>query len=82
MFPISYRTLNRDWQHCRAFLGVADNPLSTLKALRRTAARHLTVKGMPLDILRGYLRHSSSKTTEGYLRLVGGYTPEEQRRWL
>lgn len=82
VFPISYAMLNADWQLCREFLGVADNPLSTLKALRRTAARHLTVKGMPLDILRGYLRHSSSRTTEGYLRLVGGYSPEEQRRWL
>lgn len=82
VFPLDYDWLMRDWQHCREFLGVADNPLSTLKALRRTAARHLTVNGMPMDILRGYLRHSSSKTTEQYLRLVGGYTAEEQRRWL
>jgi len=82
VFPIRYDILNERWMRCRKFLGVEDNPLATLKALRRTAARHLTTKGMPTDIVRQYLRHSNIKTTQDYLRLVGGYTTEEQRRWL
>ena len=44
--------------------------MATLKALRRSAARYLTVGGMPLDILRQYLRHNSVATTMGYLRLT------------
>jgi integrase len=82
VFPISYRRLKRDWQHCRAFLGATDNKMATLKALRRTAARSLTVNGMPTAVLMSYLRHSNIKTTMGYLRLTGGYSTAEQRRWL
>lgn len=82
VFPVDYISLHACWHKCRDFLGVQDNPLSTLKALRRTAARNLTVGGMPTDILRQYLRHSDIQTTMGYLRLVGGYTTGEQRKWL
>lgn len=82
VFPIEYDNLHEYWQRCRDFLGVRDNPLSTLKALRRTAARHLTTGGMPTDVVRQYLRHSDIQTTMGYLRLVGGYTTGEQRKWL
>lgn len=82
VFPISYGRLRTLWQQCRAFLGVVDTPLATLKALRRTAARNLTTKGMPTEILRNYLRHANIETTMGYLRLVGGYSTAEQRRWL
>lgn len=77
-----YDRLSVDWAHPRAFLGATDNKLATLKALRRTAARHLTVNGMPTAILMGYLRHSNIQTTMGYLRLTGGYSTTEQRRWL
>lgn len=82
VFPLEYDNLHDHWQKCRDFLGVRDNPLSTLKALRRTAARHLTTGGMPTDVVRQYLRHSDIQTTMGYLRLVGGYTTGEQRKWL
>ena len=82
VFPIHYDQMHDCWKHCRNFLGVGDNPLATLRALRRTAARNLTTKGMPLDILRQYLRHGSIETTLGYLRLVGGYSVVEQRKWL
>jgi integrase len=82
VFPIRYELLAERWLRCRSFLGVEGNPLSTLRALRRTAARHLTTRGMPTDIVRQYLRHSQIETTMGYLRLVGGYSTAEQRRWL
>ncbi len=79
----SYEELHAQWQECRKFLGVEDNPTSTLKSLRRSAARRLHVeKGMPLDMVRQYLRHEDIKTTMEYLRLTGGYQTEEMRRWL
>jgi len=65
-----------------SLLDEGDNPIATLKALRRTAARHLTVNGMPTETVRKYLRHSNIQTTLGYLDLVGGYTTKEQHRWL
>lgn len=82
VFPIGYNTLQRAWDQARLWLGVQDNKMATLKALRRTAARNLTVNGMPTEMLRAYLRHSNIQTTMGYLRLVGGYSTEEQHRWL
>lgn len=82
VFPINYDRLSVDWAHPRAFLGATDNKLATLKALRRSAARHLTVNGMPTALLKDYLRHSNIATTMGYLRLTGGYSTNEQRRWL
>jgi integrase len=82
VFPINYDRLSVDWAHPRAFLGATDNKLATLKSLRRSAARNLTVNGMPTAILKDYLRHSNIATTMGYLRLTGGYSTNEQRRWL
>lgn len=82
MFPTTYRSLAASWQHARALVGAHDDPLATLKALRRSAARHLTTNGMPLDILRQYLRHNDVETTMGYLTLTGGYSVEEFSKWL
>jgi integrase len=82
VFPIKYYHLHESWDKARAFLGEQDNPMATIKALRRTAARHLTTSGMPTEMVRDYLRHSDIKTTMGYLHLVGGYSVTEQRRWL
>jgi integrase len=82
VFPISYERLSHDWAHPRAFLGATDNKLATLKSLRRSAARNLTINGMPTAVLKEYLRHSNIGTTMGYLRLTGGYSTNEQRRWL
>jgi integrase len=81
-FPIKYDHLHESWDKARAFLGEQDNPMATIKALRRTAARHLTTSGMPTEMVGDYLRHSDIKTTMGYLHLVGGYSITEQRRWL
>jgi integrase len=83
LFPIHYATLRKAWSKlCAERLGDSVPPGATLKALRRSAARHLTTKGMPLDVLRQYLRHENIQTTMGYLRLTGGYAEEETRRWL
>mgnify|MGYP001087561790 CR=1 FL=1 len=86
LFPVRYVYFQRIWRHqCRPFLGVPPEQYSmaTLKALRRTAARHLhATKGMPLDMVRQYLRHSDVQTTMGYLKLVGGYDRKEMRRYL
>lgn len=83
MVPLSYEALRGQWQDAREFLGAAAEPLATLKALRRSAARYLHVgKGMPLDMVRTYLRHSNVTTTMGYLRLTGGYAHADLRRFL
>lgn len=82
VFPIKYDHLHEAWDKARAYLSEHDNPMATLKALRRTAARHLTVNGMPTEMVRAYLRHSDIKTTMGYLHLVGGYNVNEQRKYL
>lgn len=82
VFPINYYSLQRAWIRARNFIGAGTNPLATLKALRRTAARHLTVNGMPTEMVRHYLRHEDIETTLGYLRLTGGYSTAEMRRWL
>ncbi|MDQ0392243.1 tyrosine-type recombinase/integrase [Labrys monachus] len=83
VFPAKYRVLSTLWNECRGVLGVSDVPTATLKSFRRTAARYLHVeRNMPLDVTRQYLRHSSVHTTTGYLRLVGGYSAEEMKRWL
>lgn len=79
----SYDQLEAMWGHCRAFLGVSNVPTATLKALRRTAARHLHIElGMPLDMVREYLRHENVETTQGYLKLVGGYSTGEMEKFL
>lgn len=83
MIPMTYDQLWRVWQQCKAHLGVTDNRLATLRSCRRSAARALhTTAGMPLDMVRQYLRHTDIKTTMGYLRLTGGYGEDEFRRWL
>jgi len=79
----SYLIAAQSWEKCRAYLGASDNPTATLKALRRSAARYLHItKGMPLDMVREYLRHEDIETTQGYLRLTGGYGEAEMRKWL
>ena len=82
VFPLSYKAMQRAWDKCRAFMGCEDDPMATLKALRRTAARYLSVHGMPTEGIQKYLRHDDIETTMEYLRLVGGYTTTEQRKWL
>jgi integrase len=83
VFPITYTELNGVWQICRTHLAEQDNPLATLKALRRSAARYLHVtKGMPILLVRDYLRHSDVETTMEYLRLTGGINDAEYRRYL
>lgn len=83
LFPASYGTLKDLWATVRVHLGEKGNVTCTLKALRRSAARHLHVeKGLPLDMVRQYLRHSDIATTMEYLRLVGGYSEDEMRKYL
>lgn len=82
MFPISYQVIAGVWRTTRDRAGIS-HPGATLKALRRTAARYLHVdRGMPLDIVRQYLRHDNLDTTLGYLRLTGGYSEAEMRKYL
>ena len=83
MFPITYGDLADLWDSARELLGATDTEGATLKALRRSAARYLHAqRGMPLDLLRQYLRHEDVATTMGYLKLTGGYGEEEMRKWL
>lgn len=83
VFPVEYDRLEALWSKCRAYIGHSQTPTATLKALRRNAARHLHIDlGMPLDMVRDYLRHDDIETTQGYLKLVGGYQAEEMRRWV
>ena len=82
VFDISYRKLRVRWEGARARLGLGDIPTATLKSLRRSFARRAHLRGMPVDVLRQYLRHGSLKTTQAYLWLVGGYSQDEMRRWL
>lgn len=81
VFLLGYDELLAVWNHLRERQGWPEG--ATLKALRRSAARHLHItKGMPLDMVRQYLRHEDIETTLGYLRLTGGYGTEEMRKWL
>lgn len=83
LFQISYGRLAEKWREARAVIGAARVPGATLKALRRVSARKLHAsKGMPLDMVRTYLRHENIQTTMGYLRLTGGYGAEELERYL
>lgn len=80
---IQYDELERLWGLCRKFLHAEHIPTATLKALRRTAARHLHIEcGMPLDMVREYLRHENIETTQGYLRLTGGYAAQDMEKFL
>lgn len=81
LFPCGYRMLARAWRRCRRALGIR-NPTATLKACRRTFARNVSAT-TPLPVLQGMMRHATPSTTLGYLKLVGGgYTLEEQRKYL
>lgn len=83
LFNITYDELRSAWSLVREEFGWVDEPTCTLKALRRSAARYLHVDcGMPLDMVRQYLRHEKIETTLEYLRLTGGYGTEEMRRFL
>lgn len=76
-----YMLLRSNWEMLKDAMGWPDT--ATLKALRRSAARYLHVDcGMPIDMVRHYLRHENIETTMGYLRLTGGYGTEEMRRFL
>lgn len=82
VFPITYDRLKARWSALREAMQWTGNGV-TLKALRRSAARYLHVDcGMPIDVVRHYLRHEDVETTMGYLRLTGGYGTEEMRRYL
>ncbi len=81
MLPISYLCLKDHWIGAMAFLGV-DHPEATSRSVRRTAARTLSTKGVPIDMIRQYLRHRNIRTTMGYLTLTGGYGLDEYRKWL
>lgn len=78
----AYLALQSDWQDCRHALGLDGTHGATLKALRRSMARLATERGMPTSVLQKYLRHGDIKTTEGYLKLVGGYDTELMRQWV
>jgi len=83
LFPLQYDQMKALWAQVRKHIGEEGNPTCTLKALRRNAARHLHVdKGLPLDMVRQYLGHSDIGTTMEYLRLVGGYSEGEMRRYF
>ena len=76
-----YGALEAAWRKLREAMGWPQG--ATLKALRRNAARYLHVdRGMPLDMVRQYLRHEDINTTMEYLRLTGGYRLDEMRRYL
>lgn len=77
----SYKRLAMAWRACRKSLGIS-NPTATLKSLRRRFARDRSVKGCPMPVLQQMLRHRDQRTTMEYLRLTGGYSSEEMRRWL
>lgn len=83
LFPTPYWKLAERWRRYRRIIGAGGSAGATLKALRRGAARNLHAgKGMPLDLVRHYLRHENIETTMGYLRLTGGYSTTEFARYL
>jgi integrase len=82
LFPIAYCVLKENWVACRKFLGQEGMRTCTLRALRRSFAKYANDRGMPTEKIRDYLRHSSIKTTQIYLDLVGGFDTEEMRKWL
>lgn len=79
--PVRYDGLYAAWRLLKTAMGWPDT--ATMKALRRSAARYLhTEMGLPLDMVRHYLRHESINTTMMYLHLTGGYGTDEMRRFL
>lgn len=82
LFPITPRVAAGLWNEVREFLGVADVPTSTMKALRRTFAWYATSRGMPTGVLQQAMRHKNITTTEGYLKLVGTGALEDSRKYF
>lgn len=82
LFDISYRRLHTIWDRLREAMGVADDPTSTLKALRRNFAAGALRKGLPARIIQELMRHSNIETTMGYLRLIGMSDNDETRALL
>lgn len=82
LFRVRYIALQQRWFACRKALGLENTYGATLKAFRRSFARIATERGVPTDMLRQYMRHELLSTTEGYLRLVGGYRTEQLREWF
>jgi integrase len=81
LFNVTYLDIWSQWQTARSALGWPSN--ATLKALRRSYARDRAAKGCPLPVLQQMMRHGTPQTTMEYLRLTGGgFTTEEQRRWV
>lgn len=42
-------------------------PVKSAHDIRRTVASEMNAKGVPLEIIRGYLGHSDIRTTQGYI---------------
>jgi integrase len=83
LFPMDYGHLFWTWDLVRKQFGWLDIPTATLKALRRSFARRLSANGCPPQVVQQMMRHRSIDTTLDYLKLVGGgYSTEEQRKWL
>lgn len=82
LFPFNMRRARETWNDCREYLGVADLPSSTQKALRRTFGAYATARGMPTKTLQEIYRHETITTTEGYLDLIGNNRVEDARRFM
>lgn len=83
LFAASYMDLWAAWQKVRREFGLLGIKTATLKALRRSYTRRLSVKGAPLPVVQQLMRQASPTTTMEYLRLTGGgFTSKEMRRWL
>lgn len=82
VFLLTYDEAASMWNEVRYHMGWKDIPTATLKALRRTFADIATKRGMPSAVLQRVLRHSSIRTTEGYLQLTGSGLVEESRKYM
>lgn len=71
LWPFSVNQLNHLWRDVRGYMGAADEPTATLKALRRTFAWFAKTRGLDVLDIKNILGHSDIQTTEGYLRLFG-----------
>lgn len=82
LFGLTYEEVAAMWNEVRYHMGWDTIPTATLKALRRTFADIATKRGMPSAVLQRVLRHSSIRTTEGYLQLTGSGLVEESRKYM
>ncbi len=82
MFTMSYDELRDCWQQVRTRFNLHKEPTATVKNLRRSFAKRATNNNMPTEMLRLYLGHEDIKTTQGYLRVVGGADTEVLRQWV